>query len=65
MKVVNKVFEGAKVEVLLPWGASAAETPVHILEAMRALMQLVSRVEPPTIVTILKHKRDHGSASRS
>ncbi|WP_126456270.1 hypothetical protein [Sulfuriflexus mobilis] len=36
-KVVNKVFEGAKIEILMPWGSPATEAPVHVLDAFREL----------------------------
>ena len=36
-KIVDKIFEGVRSEVLLPWGATAHETPIHILDAIRAL----------------------------
>ncbi len=36
-KVVNKIFEGVRSEVLLPYGVPASETPIHILDAIRTL----------------------------
>jgi len=36
-KVVNKVFEGAKIVVLLPWGSAASESPIHVLDGFREL----------------------------
>jgi hypothetical protein len=34
---VNKIIEGVRSEVLMPWGAAAAETPVHVLDTIRGL----------------------------
>ncbi len=34
---VNKLFEGVRSEVLLPWGTPASEKPIHVLDAIRAL----------------------------
>jgi hypothetical protein len=34
---VNKIFEGVRSEVLMPWGAGASETPIHVLDAIRGL----------------------------
>ena len=41
-KVVNKVFEGVKTEVFLPYGAPASETPIHVLDSIRALNKVNS-----------------------
>ncbi len=34
---VNKIFEGVRSEVLMPWGTPAAERPIHVLDTIRAL----------------------------
>jgi hypothetical protein len=39
-KTVNKLFEGVRSEVLLPWGTPASEKPIHVLDAVRALQQV-------------------------
>ena len=39
-KIVNKIFEGVKSEVLLPYGVPASETPIHILDAVRFLRSI-------------------------
>ena len=36
-KVVDKLFEGVRDEVLLPWGVPAGEKPIHVLDLVRAL----------------------------
>ena len=40
LRKVDRVFEGVRTPVLLPWGTSAAETPIHILDAIRGLSDL-------------------------
>jgi phosphotransferase system HPr (HPr) family protein len=67
----NRLVDGKSIMGVLTLAASRGsfiEITVKgsdAVEAMRALLQLVSRAEPPTIVTILKHKLGHGQASRS
>jgi hypothetical protein len=39
-KTVDKLFEGVRSEVLLPWGSPASEKPIHVLDAVRALQQV-------------------------
>jgi hypothetical protein len=34
---VNKIFEGVRSEVLMPWGTRASEKPFHVLDTIRAL----------------------------
>ena len=36
-KVIDKLFEGVRDEVLLPWGVLAGEKPIHVLDLVRAL----------------------------
>jgi len=36
-KVVNKVFEGVRSEVLMPYGTPASEMPIHVLDSVRLL----------------------------
>ncbi len=38
-KTVNKLFEGVRSEVLLPWGSPAAEKPIHVMDAIRSLQK--------------------------
>jgi len=40
LKIVNKLFEGVRSEVLLPWGSPASEKSIHVLDAIRALQQI-------------------------
>jgi len=46
-KTVNKLFEGVRSEVLLPWGQPALEKPIHVLDAIRSLQ----RVKPEVMQT--------------
>lgn len=46
-KTVNKLFEGVRSEVLLPWGSPAAEKPIHVMDAIRSLQ----RVNPEVMQT--------------
>jgi len=39
-KTVNKLFEGVRSEVLLPWGSPAAENPIHVMDAIRSLQKV-------------------------
>jgi hypothetical protein len=39
-RTVNKLFEGVRSEVLLPWGSPASEKPIHVLDAIRSLQQV-------------------------
>jgi hypothetical protein len=36
-KTINKIFEGVRSEVLLPWGTPASETPIHVMDTIRGL----------------------------
>lgn len=36
-KTVNRIFEGVKSPVLMPYGAPASEVPLHVLDAIRSL----------------------------
>lgn len=38
-KVVNRLFEGVRSEVILPWGTPAGEKPIHVLDTIRLLGQ--------------------------
>lgn len=44
-KVVNKLFEGVRDNVLLPWGTPAAERPLHVMDLVRALGTIEPRAE--------------------
>jgi len=37
---VNKLFEGVRSKVLMPWGTPASEKPIHVLHAIRALQRV-------------------------
>jgi hypothetical protein len=39
VKTVNKLFEGVRGEVILPWGTPASEKPIHVLDTIRSLGQ--------------------------
>jgi hypothetical protein len=39
-RTVNKLFEGVRLEVLLPWGTPTSEKPIHVLDAIRSLQQV-------------------------
>ncbi|MFZ0930703.1 MAG: hypothetical protein WAN11_18995 [Syntrophobacteraceae bacterium] len=39
VKTVNKLFEGVRGEVILPWGTPASEKPIHVLDTIRLLDQ--------------------------
>src|SRR5208283_4507022 len=39
VKTVNKLFEGVRGEVILPWGTPASEKPIHVLDTIRLLGQ--------------------------
>lgn len=45
-KVINKIHEGVRSEVLMPWGTLAAEEPIHIMDTIRELKK-----EFPTVMT--------------
>lgn len=36
-KTVNRLFEGVRDDVLLPWGAPASEKPIHVMDTIRHL----------------------------
>lgn len=38
--VVNKIQQGVRSEVMLPWGAPATETPIHVMDTMRLLTNI-------------------------
>jgi hypothetical protein len=44
-KVVNRLFEGVRDEVRLPWGEPASERPIHVLDLVRALGAVEPRAE--------------------
>jgi hypothetical protein len=39
-QVVDKLFEGVRSEVLLPWGAPASEKPIHVLDTIRSISHI-------------------------
>ena len=39
VRTVNKLFEGVRDEVILPWGTPASEKPIHVLDTIRSLGQ--------------------------
>ncbi len=39
-KVVNKVSEGVRSEVIMPWGIPASEKPVHVMDTIRELNKI-------------------------
>lgn len=44
-KVVSRLFEGVRDEVLMPWGAPAAEQPIHVMDLVRVLGAVEPRSE--------------------
>jgi hypothetical protein len=38
-QVVDRLYEGVRSEVLLPWGTPASEKPIHVLDTIRSLSQ--------------------------
>ena len=45
-KVVNKIHEGVRSEVLMPWGTPSSEEPIHVMDTLRELKK-----EFPTVMT--------------
>ncbi len=39
-KVVNKIFEGVKSDVFMPWGMQALEQPIHVMDTIRSLQSV-------------------------
>ena len=39
VKITNKVFEGVRSEVILPWGKPASEEPIHVMDAIKSLRE--------------------------
>lgn len=40
--IVNRLFEGVRSDVLLPWGMLASEKPIHVLDTIRSLNEVFS-----------------------
>lgn len=38
-KTINKIFQGVRSDVLMPWGVPAAETPIHVMNTIRSLRE--------------------------
>lgn len=36
-KITNRIFEGVRSEVLMPWGVPASERPIHVMDTIRSL----------------------------
>ncbi len=39
-QIVNRLFEGVRSEVMMPWGAPASEKPIHVLDTIRSLNEV-------------------------
>lgn len=39
-QIVNRLFEGVRSEVLMPWGTPASDKPIHVLDTIRSLNEV-------------------------
>ncbi|MGB2804667.1 MAG: hypothetical protein WBD64_07225 [Candidatus Zixiibacteriota bacterium] len=38
-KATNRIFEGVRSQVLMPWGTPASEKPIHVMDTIRSLKE--------------------------